>query len=205
MPKEAPGTLIGAYHIEGALTENSCGSDALPAADPLTFDVQIRKDKQGGGLWLRGMPPARPGRLGEDGSFSFEAESAFDAKPANGAEPIESVYEQDPGELTDPELVERLQMQAMQSCRLLITETIDGHMLRMAEIADASADSGVAEPKASDDDDEDSGDDLVGVNEISIRAQPGSNCGLVLATMGGPFLALPCRAHYDLTGTLASK
>jgi hypothetical protein len=222
MPEEPPGELVGAYHVDGALTENTCGSDALPAADPLSFDVQIRKDKNGGGLWLQGSPPARPGKLDEDGAFSFQAESTYDAKQMNGAEPIESVYEQDPEQLADPDLVEKLQMQAMRSCRLVITETIDGQMLRMAKPAgekplDVSASDAGGPIEVADDDDvgddgdakpvrgDDDGDDLVGVNEITIRAQTGSDCGIVLSAMGGPFLALPCSAHYDLTGTLASE
>jgi hypothetical protein len=57
----------------------------------------------------------------------------------------------------------------------------------------------------SSDDADASGSDLIGENEISIRIGAGSGCNRVLSAQGGPFLTLPCRAHYDLTGTLAGE
>jgi hypothetical protein len=195
---EAPGELVGAYHIEGALTANSCGSDALPAMDPLSFDVQIRQDQQGRGLWLRSTPPAQSGKLATDGEFSFMAESAFDVKPTAGSEPVESVFDRDPSTLADPEVIEKAEAAAMASCRLLISESVSGTLFRNSDaydggiMLDSSKDAGAD-------------GDLIGDNEISIRAQSGSDCKRVLAAQGGPFLELPCKAHYDLVGTLDEK
>src|SRR5262245_27885065 len=95
MPDELPGELVGAYHIEGALMENACGSDAVPAADPLSFDVEVRV-ADGSGLWLAASPPAFPGRLENDGDFQFERQSSFNVN-ANGqqVDPAEVQTEMD--------------------------------------------------------------------------------------------------------------
>ncbi|MFI5306419.1 MAG: hypothetical protein ACHQ53_03640 [Polyangiales bacterium] len=48
---QTPGDLVGSYHISAELSDNSCGDAALPAAQHLSFDVDIRSDKHGGGYW----------------------------------------------------------------------------------------------------------------------------------------------------------
>jgi streptomycin 6-kinase len=107
----------------------------------------------------------------------------------------------DPEKLADPEAIDRADMQSAQTCRLLIDESISGTMLRVSsedgsESKRSSAKSGDA---ASAD------DDLIGENQIAIRIGAGSGCNRVLSAQGGPFLMLPCSAHYDLTGKLAGE
>jgi hypothetical protein len=198
---DPPGDLVGAYHIDGELTDNTCGSDALPAADPLTFDVEIRKDKQGHGLWVRDTPPPRVGSLHSDGSFDFSVESAYDV-PMTTSTATDTMFQQDPdpAKAADPEAIDRSETQAMQPCRLLVDETIHGTMLRVESATDAGTNA-----DASTNADAGTGSDLTGENQIAIRAQAGSTCNRVLASQGGPFLALPCQAHYKLTGTLADS
>lgn len=188
---EPPGELVGDYHIEGALTENECGDEALPAADPLSFDVQIRRDGKAG-YWLQGMPPARPGQIGGDGFFSFELRQIYDV-PTNGAAVDEPYTSSDPEELADPERFDKLDAARNGACRLTITETVEGSVLRDSEELDAE------------DDGEDRGPDLVGDNVIAISKEAGSQCERVMREAGGPFEQLPCKAHYDLTGQLLGE
>src|SRR5262245_2234205 len=67
---QASGDLIGVYEITGALVNNSCGQAALPAENPLRFEVQIRRDA-GVGYWQIDKRAASPGELEDDGSFLF--------------------------------------------------------------------------------------------------------------------------------------
>jgi hypothetical protein len=194
---DPPGELIGAYSITGALQENSCGSTAVPAADPLRFDVQVRRDK-GIGLWLLAQPPAHPGRLDDDGDFSFERESsvAVDGRRAQDRPP-ELTTETQIEALADPERFQRIDDARQRPCRLLVRERIHGRVLRDGQpdggIDDVgtAADAGTAESA-----------DLIGENEITFRAAPGDDCGLVLERNGGPFIELPCSVRYEIEGTL---
>jgi hypothetical protein len=194
VPK-TPGELVGAYHITGQLTDNSCGTSALPAANSLSFDVEIRQD-HGAGLWVRDMPPPHSGRLNDDGSFGFEFTTSY-AISGMPNQPA-ATTDVDPAKLADPTLVDTLDQQALKSCQLSVDETIDGTLLR-----EASADAGTGtSSKASSS--SSAGPDLVADNEIAIQAAAGSSCDMVLAAQGGPFKTLPCSAHYDLKGQLSS-
>jgi hypothetical protein len=185
---EPPGRLIGAYHIEGKLLENTCGTAALPASDSLSFDVEVRQDEQGRGIWRLAMPPARFGSLTPDGAFAFELQSNY--RVGMSPEPFETLSELDPEALADPELIERLDRAGTQKpCTLAVVERIDG---KLFAVRDADAGVNDAEAEA----------DLIGENEIAIRAGPGSVCTPVLTTYGGPFDALPCSARYELKGEL---
>jgi hypothetical protein len=189
---EPPGELVGAYQIDGALTENSCGSRALPAVDPLSFSVEIREDDRQG-LWLRDTPPARPGRLDEDGSFEFTFESRYPVTATTETR-VESLLERDVEELADPATYDDLDATRAQPCLLLVDERVSGQLLRDSRPLDPDA-PGARDAGA------DQEHDLVGENTIDVRGA-GGDCGVVLEEQGGPFLELPCRAHYELQGEL---
>lgn len=190
---EPVGELVGAYRIEGALIENSCGSAAVPAADPLRFDVELRDD-DGIGLWLR-VPPPRSGRLDDDGEFRFEVQATY-AASSEPNEPPETLTEMQIEALADPSGYEQLDRPPAQRCGLMVTELIQGTVLH------DSRDDGEPSFRPEDEDDV---VDLVGQNEISIRGVPGTDCSPALATQGGPFLALPCRIDYELEGQLIER
>jgi len=85
-------------------------------------------------------------------------------------------------------LVERLDRAGAQNpCTLVVVERIEGNLRSVRE-----DDAGM----------NDTTGDLVGENEIAIRAGQGSVCAPVLTTYGGPFDALPCSARYELQGDL---
>jgi hypothetical protein len=197
MPSELPGERVGSYAIEGALTENSCGSQALPAADPLKFNVELRQDDQGQGVWMRGMPPGHPGKLEADGHFRFVSESIFDVRTMP-PEKVESLIYEDIERLSDPNTYDNLDQPPGKPCRLAISERIEGRALRVNR-SDAggpayTSDAGVERDSP----------DLIAENEVEIRPASG-DCAVVLSQQGGPFLTLPCRVHYDLEGTLAEQ
>jgi hypothetical protein len=185
---EPPGELVGAYHVDGALTENQCGDEALPANDPLSFEVQIRRDQRSG-YWLQGMPPARAGRLGDDGTFSFELQQIYDVPTTTGTPSDEPFLASDPEAAADPERFDRQEAESRTACRLTITEKIEGSVLR-------EGGSGVHHSS------EDDSPDLIGENAIIVAPVAGSNCKRATRAGGGPFEQLPCQASYDLTGQL---
>lgn len=183
---ELPGEEVGSYAISGELMENSCGREALPAADPLEFQAQLRREN-GVGYWVV-QPPATAGRLDEDGAFSFRRDSVTDLE-----EPAQARVEQPEDYFVNPDEADRPSDEPL--CRLRIEEEIRGRVLRVSAM-DAllgDADAGGAEY------------DLEGENTIEIRAMSGSDCGRVVASGGGPFAQLPCQVRYEITGTLVEE
>jgi len=192
MTQQQPGELVGTYHVSAELSDNSCGQDALPAAQHLSFDVDIRRDKAGSGYWSRGAPPARSGELDADGYFSFELQSTYAVGGGMMTkEPVETLIEMDPEKLANPQLVDQLDQAPQAPCQLSVSETVHGMLHRMLH---ALQDGGTGGSSSS--------DDLVAAEDISMRGVSGTSCMIVLASQGGPFDALPCKAHYDLTGAL---
>ncbi|MGD8859366.1 MAG: hypothetical protein PVI30_05090 [Myxococcales bacterium] len=192
-----PGELVGEYAVDGALMENTCGSDAVPAVDPLRFQVQLRDD-EGVGLWLM-SPPAREGTLEGDGSFRFELERVYPVEREPGQRVDPELLTTDPEAYVDEVSLERFDPASNASdpgCALRVVEQIEGAINRRrsedeggAVIARrADADDGIA--------------DMVADNRIEIRVASGARCGFVLAEAGGPFERLPCSLRYDLEGEL---
>jgi hypothetical protein len=184
-----PGKLVGAYHIEGKLLENTCGTAALPASGTLSYDVEVRQDEEGRGIWRLAMPPVHFGTLTPEGAFAFEVRQNYRVGVAS-QEPLEMLGELDPEALANPELVEQLdQAGAQKPCTLAVVQRIEGNLF---QVQDGDAGINDVEAKA----------DLTGEDEIAIRAAPGSVCTQVLTTYGGPFDELPCSARYALEGEL---
>jgi hypothetical protein len=198
MPQELPGELVGAYRITGALIENSCGSAALPAADSLDFNVEIR-EQDGSGLWLVGAPPGHLGSLAESGDFSFQRESTYDVG-GQARQPVELLIEKDIERLADPQAAQQLGESSTQPCRLSVSERIAGTLLRdnrPAEAEDETEDARAGEGARL----RDRNADLIGANEITVRVAAG-DCRPSLDDNGGPFEQLPCEVRYDLEGEL---
>jgi hypothetical protein len=190
---QPPGDLLGSYHVQGDLTVNECGDEALPAIDPLSFDVQIRRDERSG-YWLQGMPPARAGKVGDDGSFAFEMEQVYDVPTSDQVGSDDATLSMDPEKLGDPSYYEKIDAARRSACRLTISETVEGSLLHDL------LDDDVLTPASSSSDDD--SPDLVGENVIAIAPDSVASCARVMHANGGPFQQLPCQAHYDLTGKL---
>lgn len=172
---------MGDYSVTGTLVDHTCGKQALPAADPMLFQVELREDA-GLGYWIV-RPPARSGTLSADGAFHFELESSQNvaAAPTAAPEP-DPEREVDPGLAADPDRFET--MAAVAHCTLLVHETIRGSVSR------PDADAGDIHVAG----------DLTGDNEIEVRAASNTDCDFVLEAQGGIWEQLPCQVSYKLEG-----
>lgn len=183
-----PGELVGKYAITSALIENTCGEAALPVAETLAYNAELRADGLNA-YWLVGAPPARLGRVRANGEYSFELLQQYAVR--EGSEPIDPVLaEMDPITLYGYDPLGEPSETETAPCTLIIAESVNAHVLRDAlTVSDAGTPDGT-------------GVDLEGVNVIEMRASAGSNCARVLETAGGPFQQLPCAARYELSGAL---
>lgn len=170
-----PGERVGVYRVIGTLEENSCGSTGLAAPDPLSFKVEIR-DEQGVGVWAVQEKPFIQGSIKNNGDFLFRLEDRFSIRPPQ-PDPATKLYF-DPESYREPD-----------ECHLSQVEVIKGTIARGASsnVHDAGADAGL---------------DFIGEDIIEIRTLSGADCAKLLASAGGPFVALPCRATYTLEGEL---
>jgi hypothetical protein len=178
---EYPGEVVAAFHVIGALEENACGATAVPAIDPIVFDVEIRNDR-GRGFWRQADAPVISGTFDdEDGEFAFRTTRQV---PVIAPEPETGV----------------------RGCAVEQREEVSGtvtHVLVLADgaVADASpgpdagtgeAPDGAAQP--------DTTAELTGESRVTFTPVPGSDCTAALAVAGGPFAALPCMIRYRLDG-----
>jgi len=163
-----PGEPVGTFHVVGALVENTCGASAVPAFDPLVFDVEVRADR-GQGFWRRPMLPVVSGTYGRDGAFRFSTVSQ-----AKVLDPIEEL--------------------GLPGCVVTQTEVVSGQLRELsadggtyADAGDASdlADAGMPDHDASLDDDADAGEIALGLsgdNTVALSPTPGSACAAATAT-----------------------
>jgi len=177
-PNEIPGESIGVYRVVGTLEENSCGPTGLPANNPLLFEVEIRDD-EGIGVWALEEKPFILGTIKHNGEFLFRLEDRFSVRP----EEIEP--EPDPELFTDPEAYRE-----PQECHLSQVEVIRGTVAldEKSRYRDGAVDGDV---------------DLIGSDSINIQPTSNSDCRDLLASVGGPFSTLPCKAFYTLEGELS--
>lgn len=183
---KASGLLVGVYAIDGALIENTCGQAALPAVDPLRFEVEIRRNDQVG-YWQIAKQPQQMGEIEDDGEFRFlEEQTKLVSKMRVARSDLEPGDFAQGGEDFDLKTT---------TCAMKIRETIEGTLARTFVLNDAG------EPEL-DDTEKRPKHDLTGDNRIEVSATDDSNCSASLAAFGGPFENLPCIAHYTLSGDL---
>jgi hypothetical protein len=176
------GDLIGVYSITGSLIDNTCGQTALPAENPLRFDVEIRQ-KDSVGYWQIDKRAAQPGELEDDGSFSFRNEQTA---LVGSTRTVRNDLEPQDFNGLDPDFDLKTT-----TCVMKTSELIEGTLAR--SLLD-SLDGGMSDA---------SGDmDLSGDNTIKIEPTSNSDCSAALAALGGTFANLPCSAHYKLKGEL---
>lgn len=184
---EYPGEPVGSFHVVGALVDNTCGASAVPAFDPIVFDVEVRADR-GQGFWRRPMLPVVSGTYGSDGTFRFST-------------------------VAQTKLLDPIEELGLPGCYVTQTEVVSGRVRpedldggAQADAGDAStpADGGATvDAGANDDSDAGAGSmALEGDNTVELAPIAGSACSAATSAEGGPFLALPCSLHYSLSGTL---
>lgn len=81
-PAKLPGRSLGVYGVVGTLKSNECGNQAVPAANPLVFQVELRYDGQQA-YWHREGLPAVAGAVTADGKFTFSIQTTWTAIPAD--------------------------------------------------------------------------------------------------------------------------
>lgn len=170
-PVDPTGEVVGTYEVTGSLVENSCGSTAFNAVDPLSFVVELRSEDHGPAVWRRPSAAIVNGsHTGDDYRFRTEVQV----------------------QLYGPDEVNQTA-----GCVLAQVETI--RVTAKSSVSDgdlgtSTGDAGVAANSA-----------FRGTSVIELSPTAGSNCLRAVAISGGPFLALPCRVEYDLSGTLRSS
>jgi hypothetical protein len=183
---KSAGELVGVYAIDGALIENTCGQMALPAVDPLRFEVEIRQNDQVG-YWQVEKQPQQAGEIEDDGAFRFTGEQTSLVSSMRSAR-----NDLEPGEFVS--LAPDFDLKTT-TCAMKVRETIEGSLARRFVTVDGGepqVDEGAKSAKH----------DLTGDNTIEVSATPESDCSASLAAFGGPFANLPCLAHYKLSGEL---
>jgi len=182
-----PGEPVGSFSVTGRLDRNTCGPEALPARNPLTFLVEIR-ERDGEAFWRLADRPVVSGVVTDDDTYEFVAHANVGLIAP------------------EPDL-------GVAGCSLVQLETVEVSVETVEqddeadpEVADAGAPvSDAGDPAADADADADAGAmvemALTGTNSIQLTPTAGSDCTAATVSAGGPFLALPCRVDYTLTGT----
>lgn len=178
-PRVHPGQTLGTFQVVGSLDANGCGA-AVPALDPIAFEVEVRDDR-GRGIWVRGDGPIQTGVQLPDGAYRFRTGATV---PVISAQP------------------------GYRGCNLQQVEMIEVHVTPTTSIALAGEDGGL-QPDAGTADADAGADggvperamELSGISEIQYTPTSTSDCSPLPVVNGGPWAALPCTLRYTLFGT----
>jgi len=176
-PRDNPGETIGVFQVTGSLDENGCGA-AVPALDPINFEVEVRDD-YGRGIWVRGDGPIQTGVQLPDGAYRFRYGATV---PVIAAQP------------------------GYRGCSLQQVELIEVHVAPIAPLAPDADDDGGSSAVNDGDAGTDGGTperamELSGLSEIQYTPTSTSDCSPLPVVNGGPWAALPCTLRYTLFGT----
>lgn len=177
--EEPPGEAVGTFNAVGFMVEQSCG-EAIPAPDPLDLDFELRTESNGRAYWRR-LGGSTFAGVEKDGEFTFQVGQSW------------MVIQPD-------------RFRGYVGCSVTQRDVFTFQV----ESVELGADAGVADGGASD-----AGPDIDAATEPSlftlsgsqtteIFPLAGSDCTPAVAALGGPFLSLPCRVEYVLTGTGAA-
>ena len=189
--EEPPGEPVGTFNAVGFMVEQSCGA-AVPAPDPLELDFELRSESNGRAYWRRSGGAMFAG-VEKEGEFTFQVSQSW-------------------------MVVEPDRFRGFIGCSVtqrdvftFVVETLDVETEADGGVADGGVDDGGVE----DGDVEDSGTEeepeadasieptlltLTGSQTTEIVPLTGSDCTPAVAALGGPFLSLPCRVEYVLSG-----
>ncbi|MBW2547772.1 MAG: hypothetical protein JRE82_11195 [Deltaproteobacteria bacterium] len=179
--EEPPGQPIGTFNAVGFMVEQSCGA-AIPAPDPLDLDFELRSEFNGRAYWRR-LGGSMFAGVEKDGEYRFQVSQSW------------MVIEPD-------------RFRGFVGCSVtqrdiftFLVETVEVDIETDGGVADGGVeDGGVADGGV-----EDAGPapillTLTGSQTTEITPLTGSDCTPAVAALGGPFLSLPCRVEYVLSG-----
>ena len=174
--EEPPGEPVGTFEATGLMVEQSCGS-AIPAPDPLELTFDLRREAGGRAYWRQHGGPLFAG-VEKNGQYTFQVSQSW-------------------------VVIEPDRFRGYVGCS--VTQR-DVFTFQVDEVeVDMELDAGVDEEL-----DFESGADagvdpilmnLSGSQTTEIVPLSGSDCTPAVAALNGPFLSLPCRIEYVLTGT----
>lgn len=168
--EEPPGELVGTFNATGLMVEQSCGA-AIPAPDPLDLRFELRKEEGGRAYWFRyGTMFAG---IHQGNQYSFQVSQSW-------------------------MVVEPDRFRGYLGCS--VTQRDVFTFIVEATTIEDDADAGVAEDLGADAGIDPTLVTLRGSQTTDIVPLSGSDCRPAVAALGGPFLALPCRVEYVLTG-----
>jgi len=174
--EDPPGEPVGTFEAVGLMVEQSCGA-AIPAPDPLELMFDLRSESNGRAYWRQWGGSLFAG-VEKDGEYTFQvSQSWMVVEPDRFRGYVGcSVTQRDVFTfLVDvPEIDPEDEMGAQDGLDM-----------------DAGVDEGVDPVLIT----------LTGSQTTEIEPLTGSDCTPAVAALGGPFLALPCRVEYVLTGT----
>lgn len=189
--EEPPGQAIGTFNAVGFMVEQSCGA-AIPAPDPLELDFELRSEFNGRAYW-RLLGGSMFAGVEKDGEYTFQVSQSF------------MVVEPDRFRgYVGCSVTQRDVFTFVVETVVLETETDGG-------VEDGGAEDGGIEDDeiehagADEESETDAGPEpilltLTGSQTTDIAPLAGSDCTPAVAALGGPFLSLPCRVEYVLSG-----
>ena len=179
---EPPGEPVGTFNAVGFMVEQSCGA-AIPAPDPLDLNFELRSESNGRAYWQQLGGAAFAG-IEKDGQYTFQVSRSW-------------------------MVVEPDRFRSYVGCSVTQRDVFT-FLVEVVEV-DLEGDAGVGDAGVDDAGVDDAGVDdagvrptlltLTGSQTTEIVPLTGSDCTPAVAALGGPFLALPCRIEYVLSGT----
>ena len=184
--EEPPGQAIGTFNAVGFMVEQSCGA-AIPAPDPLDLDFELRSEFNGRAYW-RLLGGAMFAGVEKDGEYRFQVSQSF-------------------------MVVEPDRFRGFVGCSVtqrdvftFVVETVELGTETDGGVDDGGVeDGGLEDAGANQESEADAGPEpilltLTGSQTTDITPLAGSDCTPAVAALGGPFLSLPCRVEYVLSG-----
>jgi hypothetical protein len=174
------------FNAVGFMVEQSCGA-AIPAPDPLDLDFELRSEFNGRAYWRR-LGGSMFAGVEKDGEYVFQVSQSW-------------------------MVVQPDRFRGYVGCSVtqrdvftFAIETVDLGIETDGGVPDGGTEDGGVEDAGIDAEPEvDAGPEptlltLTGAQTTEITPLAGSDCTPAVAALGGPFLSLPCRVEYVLSG-----
>lgn len=177
--EEPPGELVGSFQALGLMVEQSCGA-AVPAPDPLELTFDLRSESNGRAYW-RLWGGAMFAGLEQNNTYTFQTSQSW-------------------------MVVEPDRFRGYVGCSVTQRDVFTFEV--SVPEAEPDLDAGVEDDAGVDGDagaDDESLIDptlvlITGSQTTEIVPLTGADCTPAVAALGGPFLSLPCRVEYVLSG-----
>ena len=184
---EPPGEPVGTFNAVGFMVEQSCGA-AIPAPDPLDLNFELRSESNGRAYWCKHGGAIFAG-VENDGEFTFQVSQSWMVVQPDRIRGYVgcSVTQRDVFTF----VVEPVEVDFEADAGVDDAGVGDGGVDDAGVDGESSADGGIEPTLLT----------LTGSQTTEIVPLTGSDCLPAVAAHNGPFLSLPCRVAYVLSGT----